>query len=71
MRKEEEGEEEEKKEDEDEEEKEEEDGDKDEDEGKKHSYILLPVLGVNCCFSKGVFAKNERGYRRNAKNKRF
>ena len=69
MRKEEEGEEEEKKEDEDEEEKEEEDGDKDE--GKKHSYILLPVLGVNCCFSKGLFAKNERGYRRNAKNKRF
>ena len=55
MRKEEEGEEEEKKEDEDEEEKEEEDGDKDEDEGKKHSYILLPVLVVNCCFSSQHF----------------
>ena len=32
------------------------------------NYLIQIIIEANL---KGVFAKNERGYRRNAKNKRF
>ena len=37
--------------------------------GIKSVFKDITIKTLN--FSKGVFAKNERGYRRNAKNKRF